>query len=499
MSGNYLSNELLNEFGKISTSEVPVGNKYLIEYQISILKKLNSECSIYVSKPKDNNTSNNYLKHLKVNIIELSSNLSLNESLEKALRFIIKKNHSNKTIQILYGDGLYQKILKKNHNFFTVSKSNYLYNWGFLNENNLNKSNLVANNSKIFTGYFQIDNIKEFIKCLNSNTNIMDSIKVYSEKILDVEFVDYESWMDFGHLNSYFKSKSKFTTERYFNDITRNDMYLIKKSFNKQKIKNEFEWYKNIPDDIKLHTPHVWGLVNNENYSSYKIEYKYFPTFSELFVFGNLPHWKWKNIINKSIGLVKKFKNFKSPRIDFESVFHNLYESKTKKRINDIDPLLRNNLKEICDFSLEIIREDKPLIGLMHGDFCFSNLLWDSRSQQINIIDPRGSLDYENSISSIYGDIGYDLAKFLHSSFGFYDFVVSDRILKPSDFDYLENKHNKINNYIFDIINDEFGIKKKSLIARLIILFSTMIPLHKDKPHRQKNFFILVDRLKKYI
>lgn len=61
---------------------------------------------------------------------------------------------------------------------------------------------------------------------------------------------------------------------------------------------------------------------------------------------------------------------------------------------------------------------DAPL-AVMHGDLCFSNVLFDKRSGLLRFIDPRGASEADE----IWGDPYYDLAKLSHSALGGYDFV----------------------------------------------------------------------------
>ena len=59
----------------------------------------------------------------------------------------------------------------------------------------------------------------------------------------------------------------------------------------------------------------------------------------------------------------------------------------------------------------------------IHGDFCFSNLLYDCKVRLVKMIDPRG----EFGVPGIFGDRRYDLAKLAHSYAGGYDFIVADQ------------------------------------------------------------------------
>ena len=74
----------------------------------------------------------------------------------------------------------------------------------------------------------------------------------------------------------------------------------------------------------------------------------------------------------------------------------------------------------------------------MHGDFCFSNILYDFKSQSIKVIDPRG-LSGDGKEQSIYGDLRYDVAKLAHSVIGKYDFIIAGR------FSYSEESQHDMN------------------------------------------------------
>ena len=49
-------------------------------------------------------------------------------------------------------------------------------------------------------------------------------------------------------------------------------------------------------------------------------------------------------------------------------------------------PSLKEMVKKCINLALKI----KPSPGISHGDFCLSNILFDSRSDRLKVIDPRG-------------------------------------------------------------------------------------------------------------
>jgi hypothetical protein len=124
---------------------------------------------------------------------------------------------------------------------------------------------------------------------------------------------------------------------------------------------------------------------------------------------------------------------------------------------------------------------------------CLSNILFDSRSDRIKVIDPRG-LNARGETSTI-GDLRYDLAKLTHSVIGLYDYIIAGA------FDVKVALQPELCLFELNIYADErvAGVQEAFLKRRFlpavdtidimpmtIILFLSMLPLHADNPQRQK-------------
>ena len=70
--------------------------------------------------------------------------------------------------------------------------------------------------------------------------------------------------------------------------------------------------------------------------------------------------------------------------------------------------------------------EEKSKLHLIHGDFCFNNILCDPLYTTVKLIDPRGESAPRNNYPPGYGDSRYDLVKLFHSIGGHYDSIVND-------------------------------------------------------------------------
>ncbi|MCR5879219.1 phosphotransferase [Phenylobacterium sp. J367] len=131
----------------------------------------------------------------------------------------------------------------------------------------------------------------------------------------------------------------------------------------------------------------------------------------------------------------------------------------------------------------------------MHGDLCFSNLLWDSRNRRIKAIDPRGAVD---RAPTLHGDLRYDLAKLAHSVVGRYDQIIAGRYALSADgeiaFDPVACQP-WLEGALADLVVDGQGGLSQPVRAVMASLFLSMLPLHADRPDRQQAFLANALRL----
>jgi hypothetical protein len=143
-----------------------------------------------------------------------------------------------------------------------------------------------------------------------------------------------------------------------------------------------------------------------------------------------------------------------------------------------------NITKYLNKFKSKIL---KPNFIFSHGDLCFSNILFDKKTCNIKLIDPRGYTDY--GLRTPY----YDVAKLSHSFLGFYDLIIND--ISAIHFDKNMNARLKFDdnlvlinlpNLILDMCN-KLNLDYK--IVRLIesSLFLSMLPLHSENKKKVFN------------
>ena len=216
--------------------------------------------------------------------------------------------------------------------------------------------------------------------------------------------------------------------------------------------------------------------------------------------------------------MLDDFKSESSPPPDFTlTLIDDIYLKKTVKRLNEFKELTgfdinrkltysgdeeQVSLLELAKLTCKFINcTSLEHISISHGDPCFSNLLYDSRTNITKVIDPRGALP--NGCPSVYGDIRYDLAKVYHSFIGLYDFIIAGRysLEKLGDTYKIEfDKDYEKNSQVFvSIFLEDKNITEIEILSITIHLFLSMLPLHEDRADRQEAFIANSLRLYKIL
>lgn len=509
MSAAYCSSDFELEFGKIPPSFLPLGNRRLYEYQVKLFKNLNDK--IFLAIPQSFNVNRYDLENidrLNINLLPVPDNLNLGEALIYSINMI---SPINTALYVLHGDA-YFDFLEFDVNSLTLAKVKENYSWAYFFEkkisNYLTKNNIKYDDKLILSGFMSIENPYFLIKCIVENKySFIEGLKKYSTEYPFKIFIN-DLWLDFGLITNYFHSKKTITSQRCFNELHFcDDGYIAKTSKWSDKIKAEINWFKNFPIELDIYIP---KFKYQDDYT-YKIEYLYNNTLSELFVFGSLPCYVWENIfisLSNFLNKIHSYRNVTNEQIMFD------YDKKTLDRLkllqcqnsslwledgvvnkkyyfNKNNPIsLQDILDEINPYLANIDSDYR----VIHGDFCFSNIMFDFRSGMIKTFDPRG-MDFEGKIT-LYGDKDYDFAKLVHCVFGLYDFIISKFYCCDIDNDeiklefYVNSEIIKIQDRFLEI----FKLNKK-IFAIAIHLFLSMLPLHSDDEYRQKALFSNVFRL----
>lgn len=492
-SAAYISPGLASEFGKLPPCMLPVQNKRLYEHQIALSSH---DEQVVLSLPKSYNLTvfdEKKLKKLNVTIVFVPDGLTLGQSVIYVLNSI---GNYGDVLSILHGDTLFSNLTTQ-VDVCAVSNAEDAYDWASAGQHD----------ERVYSGYFSFSNQSLLIKKITENGyDFIKGVESYSNE-KTISLVEMPEWMDFSLVNSYYRSISKLTTQRVFNsmEVTR---YSVKKSsHDKRKMRAEANWLYSLPSSMKHYVPAVWDQGETNECGYYEIEYYFLSSLANLYVFGRNKSYVWEEIIDACCNYLNDEINYKPTNINevAESNDH-LYAEKTISRLKKyadqagisldhewtINGVIVPSLLEILkETDAMISKHDERFCSIMHGDPCFSNILYDFKSKSIKVIDPRG-IDNEGNIS-IYGDFRYDVAKLAHSVIGMYDYIVGGL------FDYKQNDDYDISLIIEDnetvkntqayFSSKQFGgytLSELGVYPILVHLFLSMLPLHHDNPERQR-------------
>lgn len=516
MSAAYIGQELQSVFGRMPPSFLPLGNRRLFTHQIKLGKA--SSDSVFLALPhgyKVPEIDRVILAENNVKLLFLREKLSLGEAVVAALSQSL--HDFNEPFELLFGDTLFTE-LPHGENFLSYSRVSENYHWAVIANNDRkwlhqSEGEEELTNDEVVNGFFRFSKPRDLLNALSqSNWNFLEALNKYKE-CTDFVSQKSDSWLDFGHLNTYFSSKAHFTTQRSFNNLKITPNWVEKSSNEKdQKIAAESNWFKELPHSLRFYTPQYLGEIKREDVTCYQLEYLHLTALNELYVFADLSIESWKRILNNCMSfLVDCSKKYK-PADGFDCSLSELFNNKTKDRlqvfvsqrsidINDVWCIqgMEFSIKGLLEVANKHLPPEKDIVSIMHGDFCFSNILYDSRSNRIKTIDPRGITP--NGKISIYGNVFYDIAKLSHSVLGLYDFIIAGYCkasLNSGEIKLeinISEKHRLIQEYFTKLVQKEFSLTPKQLTAMQIHLFLSMLPLHCDDLNRQNALFANAFRL----
>ncbi|RJG02038.1 hypothetical protein [Noviherbaspirillum sedimenti] len=509
-SGAFISTEFQVELGKLPPALVPIGNKRLYEHQVTSLRTTFPNLDIYLSITDAyslRTTDEILLKRLNVNVISVPDGLSLGDSLLYVINSIGKYDE---TLRILHGDTYLSKI-PLSENVIALAEAEDDYPWEIESED--------ATSEKVWCGYFSFSDIKLLARSLSSaRGKFVDAVRIY-QRSCPQQFTIVDDWLDMGHVNNYFRSRAKITTQRSFNELHIADGVVLKSSFQHQKMEAEANWFASLPYSVKRYAPQLIRNDLDNGRRFYALEYLPYLPLNELYVHGSLPLLFWRRIFNLADTVLNDFQNAEvlthtqKEKIQYD--FTKLVSDKTNFRLSKFveesnyclsDPTSLNgkqlpSLEQITIECQGAALELPIRPGISHGDFCFSNILFDSRSNALKVVDPRG-INVDGDLT-ILGDLRYDVAKFIHSLFGLYDHIVAGLFTlhepTPLNFEFKIHLDDTIAaiQQSFERNNSLLRLTSRQVMPLVILLFISMLPLHRDRPERQRAF--LANALRLYV
>ena len=313
-------------------------------------------------------------------------------------------------------------------------------------------------------------------------------------------------WLDCGNPDKQAGSHVALLQKREFNELSidRTLGTITKRSRLKAKFFDEINYLRLLPADLAVLFPRIVDFSLDWQSLHLKMEYYGYATLAEAFVYENLDPGVWERIFRHLFQiLTTAFLKYSQPLGADEML--DMYLRKTQRRmaemkgsaeleylknarepvwINDrlcpspamVWPQVERDVRRLCESGIGCV---------IHGDLCFSNILYDPRSQICKFVDPRGSFGG----AGIVGDLRYDVAKLYHSVLGLYDFITNDLFHVSLDGNRLtldirvRQQHQQVLARFESVFFPHFDRREILLITALIL--ASIPALHYDQPRRQ--------------
>lgn len=505
-----------------SSASIPVSGKPVISWVLDDLIERGLREIVVVIRREDGRLRSlidrTHAKRGHISIVAVEKGGSINDSLRAGLQRVSSLENLPSGVSVVFGDTLIQDKLSFDLDCVCVKQVEDARRWCLVELDSdgsvvgfIDKPEAVIHGQHwAAAGHYCFKDVERLFDAVETavrfnETEISAALSRYMEE-RTLQSVRVEEWLDFGHIDRLAEARRKLLRPRYFNDLVVDPVLgtISKTSDHSEKLQNEIDWYSAIPDELKVLTPRIISQRAEDGRVRVVQEYYGYPTLSELYVYGDLHPERWQSILKYLFRIHDCFRKNESilDKADVES----MYWAKTFDRLEELkkqsppwwqwfdrDTIIHNGieLKGISLLSDGLKNAIGRLIetrcgGVIHGDFCFSNILFDLNSQIIRLIDPRGSFGKKG----VFGDTRYDVGKLRHSVCGFYDFIIADLFS-------IEFSGGEIKSEIFDVDRlRPISLAFDSLVTsagycseeiKLIegLLFLSMPPLHRDYPDRQ--------------
>lgn len=465
-----------------------------------------------------------YGRRLDVRVVALEHSDSIIRSLHAGL----VASRSTGTTRVLLGDTLIRDPYDSPDDFLYVGRVESSRRWcivvpdsqGFAVDY-IHKRQLDRTSRLAAAGYYHFLDGGELLRSTEEaiearERELSDVLRRYGARY-PLRVREAREWHDFGHLDAIVESRHRLLRPRHFNSVDVDPLLktITKTSDNDHKLRDELAWYLALPEELQILAPRILRHREIDGRLHVTQEYVGYPTLAELYLYGDLSLETWRSTLRYVLRIQRELTRF--PGTLAQQSLRYMYDGKVAERLRDArsttDPelhaLLHANtvrldgaLLESYDLLAPRIEEEAARLAasatpsIVHGDLCFSNLLFDINNQILRLIDPRGSFGEPG----IFGDPRYDIAKLRHSICSFYDFIVADMfsLELAEDGWHLEIFCSDAAAALareFDEMSSEFGYTPREIRFIEGLLFLSMVPLHADAPDRQRVMYLTGLRL----
>lgn len=516
LTGGQVEDSIAQLFGDIATGLVPVQGRPILFYIINNFLNANIN-EIYIAVGHEATTVKRvidtyFIEKADIHYVDVSPDKGPGDSLLTVLKTI----GSGKVVVVLADTYmvLTPEAVALDNVVFASSDFEDSRKWCTVEANEQGHLTVMHQMASIdhtvyaLVGVYILSDIRlfaDFVSC-QACLEISDLLYFYQQQYI-ISVVMTPDWLDFGHLEKYQISKKRLLEARYFNRLEFDDLLgtITKRSDQVEKFRHEVLWQLQLPTNLQILFPRILNYDLSIPNPWATMEYFGYQTVAEIWLYANFRPNILKRIIHKLFQILLLFRQEVRP-VSLEC-YQEMYIHKTESRLA---LLCQENLffktllsaKEVM-VNGKMVRNwmeiKEPIFAkvaslyrpadncLIHGDYCFSNILFDINHGIVRLLDPRGKWGV-----NAFGDFKYDLAKLRHSIHGDYDFIVNDLFYVDFNDAYSPEinyriinapYHDEISDYFDELISSEFDLEEIQWIEGM--LFLSMIPLHSNSLKRQ--------------
>ena len=505
-----------------SNAMIPINGKPVLGWILDDLLVKGITSVVVVFREQDHRLRSflmrSYGERMQLTLCPLTHEGTIVQSLEAGLKIA----NADGLVRVILGDTLILDSYESTYDHVYVSEVESSRRWCLAFTRNdgvivdyIDKKDVDITPKLALAGYYHLLDGAYLLQCVQQSagsgeTQLSDILRRYGLRH-NIRTKIAEEWFDFGNIDNLVSARRRLLRPRHFNRLSIDPVLntLTKVSENSKKLQDELNWYLEIPEELKVLTPRIVSRTEQDDQVRIIQEYYGYPTLAELYLYGDIPVDVWQSILQHVFRVQAVFRSH-TGTLSPEDI-RQVYLDKTLGRIEGLrrqspfwEELLQRetiifNGQKLCNMPLlgKILEErigelvNSAEITVIHGDFCFSNILFDLNNQIIRLIDPRGSFGQPG----IYGDARYDIAKLRHSVCGMYDFIVGDIFeVREQNGEFVgEIYATSVNHLVsgwFDSLVAQVGYNVDHIRLIEALLFISMTPLHVDYPKRQLMMYL---------
>lgn len=354
---------------------------------------------------------------------------------------------------------------------------------------------------------FMFKSLSEYIHFVENNFQNLLSLECFS----GFDITETNAFFDISIHSNFLGYISGGFDARFFNSVQGDEFTVTKSSHDIKKIRAEYEFYRLLPDEMKIWFVMPYNYQEADGKASYQMERLHMTDLAIRYAHGAIDLQECTQLLDKSFYFINHRKSKEIPRKEQRLHEDMLYLQKIDERVRLLKQCKEyRNLSDILRTGTEvgsidhiierykslynIIRsrreKEKSISVIGHGDLCFSNMLFNKETSLLKLIDPKGAVIEEQ----LWTDPYYDVAKLSHSICGRYDFfnngLFSISINKNLQFDLEISFDNKEHISIFKAFCKNNGFDYTLVRLYEASLFLSMLPLHMDNPLKVLGFVL---------